>query len=73
MLGGRGLDLAAMDDESREQFLSIFTWGGPDEVGEQLGAVLDAGLDGFTCNLVANGHNPERVELLGETASQLLD
>jgi F420-dependent oxidoreductase-like protein len=70
-LGERGLDLDAMDEEARKGFLSIFIWGGPDEVGEQLQGVLDTGLDGFTCNLAVNGHNPDRVELLGETAAKL--
>jgi F420-dependent oxidoreductase-like protein len=69
--GERGLDIDAMDPAARDSFLSLFIWGGPDEVGEGLGKVLDSGLDGFTCNLAVNGHNPERVELLGETASKL--
>ena len=46
--------------------------GDPDEVGEQLAGVLALGVDGFTCNLPANGHDPERVELLGQTASKVL-
>jgi len=49
-----------------------FVWGGPDEVAERLAAYLDAGLDGWTINLPLNGHVPERVELLGQTASALL-
>jgi F420-dependent oxidoreductase-like protein len=68
-LRDRGLDLAAMDDAAREQFLSLFTWGGPDEVGERLEAVKASGVDGVTCNLVANGHLPGRIELLGGVAS----
>jgi len=72
-LKGRGLDLDAMDEDTRTMFLSIITLGDPDEVGEQLSAVLDLGLDGFTCNLPANGHDPERVELLGQTARKVLD
>jgi alkanesulfonate monooxygenase SsuD/methylene tetrahydromethanopterin reductase-like flavin-dependent oxidoreductase (luciferase family) len=47
-------------------------WGDPDEVGEQLAAVLELGIDGFTCNLPANGHDPDNVELLGQTASKVL-
>jgi F420-dependent oxidoreductase-like protein len=71
-LKSRGLDLDSMDDDTRAMFLSVITLGDPDEVGEQLSSVLALGLDGFTCNLPANGHNPERVELLGQTASKVL-
>ena len=72
-LKARGLDLDSMDEDTRNTFLSIITLGDPDEVGEQLTGVLALGLDGFTCNLPANGHNPERVELLGQTARKVLD
>ncbi len=41
-------------------------------VGEQLSAVLELGVDGFTCNLPADGHDPDNVELLGQTASKVL-
>jgi hypothetical protein len=46
--------------------------GDPDEVGEKLTAVLDTGVDGLTCNLAANGHISDNVELLGQTASKLV-
>jgi F420-dependent oxidoreductase-like protein len=72
-LRGRGLDLDAMDEETRNSFLSIMVLGDPDEVGSQLSDALALGIDGFTCNLPANGHHPERVELLGETARKVLD
>jgi alkanesulfonate monooxygenase SsuD/methylene tetrahydromethanopterin reductase-like flavin-dependent oxidoreductase (luciferase family) len=42
---------------------------GPDEVGERLEAVRASGVDGVTCNLVANGHLPGRIELLGGAAT----
>lgn len=72
-LGRRGMDLDGVDDTGRDELLGRFTWGDPDEVGEQLAAVKDAtGLDGFTCNLPANGHLPERVALLGETAAKVV-
>ena len=32
-----------------------------DTVGEQLQAVMDAGLDGLTVNLPVNGHNLDRI------------
>jgi F420-dependent oxidoreductase-like protein len=71
-LGARGLDLSTMDDATKETVLGLIVWGDADEVGEQLSAVLELGIDGFTCNLPANGHDPENVELLGQTASKVL-
>jgi F420-dependent oxidoreductase-like protein len=69
-LGQRGLDFS--DPAVQEMFEDVVVMGGPDEVGEQLAAVLELGIDGFTCNLPANGHDPENVELLGETLAQLI-
>lgn len=63
-----GMDFDTMDDATREMVLGLFTWGGPDEVGEQLTEALGSGVDGFTCSMPANGHLPERVELLGQVA-----
>jgi alkanesulfonate monooxygenase SsuD/methylene tetrahydromethanopterin reductase-like flavin-dependent oxidoreductase (luciferase family) len=63
-LAARGIDLATAK--------SRFILGDPDEVGEQLASVLDLGVDGFTCNMMANGHDPDRVALLGETAAKLV-
>jgi F420-dependent oxidoreductase-like protein len=71
-LGERGLDLEAMDEDARNGFLSIFTWGGPDEVGEQLAAALESGVDGFTCSLPVNGDNPDNVELLGQVGAKVV-
>jgi alkanesulfonate monooxygenase SsuD/methylene tetrahydromethanopterin reductase-like flavin-dependent oxidoreductase (luciferase family) len=71
-LAGLGIDLATADDATRRMIESRFTLGDPDEVGEKLAAVLDLGVDGFTCNLPANGHDPDRVALLGETAAKLI-
>ena len=61
-----------MDDATRDAFLALIVWGDADEVGEQLTDVLELGVDGFTCNLPANGHVPDNVELLGQTASKVL-
>ena len=71
-LGGRGMDLATMDDATKEMILSLVVWGDPDDVGEQFTAVLGLGVDGLTCSLPANGHDPDRVELLGQTATKAL-
>ncbi len=68
----RGMDLDTMDDETRSAILAMVTVGDPDEVGEQLQARLDTGVDGLTMNLVANGHHPENVELLGQVASRVI-
>ena len=46
--------------------------GDPDTVAEQLSEDLARGIDGFTLNLPANGHIPERVALLGETVARLI-
>jgi F420-dependent oxidoreductase-like protein len=67
----RGIDLDAVDDATREVFLGLVNWGGPDELGQQFETVKAMGIDGITCALPANGHNPERVELLGQVASKV--
>jgi F420-dependent oxidoreductase-like protein len=71
-LAPRGIDLATADDETRRMLDGLVTIGDPDEVGERLTAVLDLGVDGLTCNLPANGHDPDNVELLGATAAKLI-
>jgi F420-dependent oxidoreductase-like protein len=71
-LAARGLDLDTMDDATRDMVLSMIVLGDADEVGAQLTDILALGVDGFTCSLPANGHNPDRVELLGQTASKVL-
>lgn len=68
----RGISIDAMDDATREGFMSRFAFGTPDEVGERLTADLARGVDGFTCNLIANGHIEGRVQLLGEVASKIV-
>jgi F420-dependent oxidoreductase-like protein len=68
----RGIDLDTADDATRQLIEARITLGDPDEVGEKLAALLDLGVDGLTCNLPANGHDPDNVELLGETAAKLI-
>jgi len=46
--------------------------GDPDEVAAGLAAYLEAGVDGWTISATTNGHVPERLDLLGQTASKLL-
>jgi F420-dependent oxidoreductase-like protein len=71
-LAARGFDIDTMDKRMLDQILALVIWGGPDEVGEQLAAVMALGIDGITCSLPANGWIPERVELLGATAGEVL-
>jgi F420-dependent oxidoreductase-like protein len=71
-LAFRGFDVDTMDKGLLDQILAMVVWGSPDEVGERLSAVLDLGVDGVTCSLPGNGWNPERVELLGVTASKVV-
>jgi F420-dependent oxidoreductase-like protein len=71
-LAFRGFDVDTMDKALLDQILAMVIWGDSDEVGEQLAAVLARGVDGITCSLPGNGWNPERVELLGATASKVV-
>ena len=62
-------ELAAVkgwNDEIMEMAKSFLVFGDADTVGEQLQSVMDAGLDGLTVNLPVNGHNLDRIALLGE-------
>ena len=53
-------------DEIIEMAKGLLVFGDPDTVGERLQAVMDTGIDGLTVNLAANGHNTDRIGLLGE-------
>ena len=70
-LRSRGIDLDTADERTRTALLSMFQMGDPDEIGEWLEAVKATGVDGVTLAMPANGDNPERVELLGRTASSV--
>jgi F420-dependent oxidoreductase-like protein len=69
-VGERGMDFG--DPGVRQLVESMVVIGDPDEVGEQLSAVLALGIDGLTCNLPANGYDPANVELLGETLTKVI-
>lgn len=58
--------------EVAELMAPRMTLGGPDEVGEAIRDLTDAGIDGVTLNLVANAHNPEMIELAAATADAAL-
>jgi F420-dependent oxidoreductase-like protein len=67
-------DLLAMaavkgfSDEVVEMLKQILVYGDPDTVGEKLSAAMDTGIDGLAINLAVNGHDLDRIGLLGETA-----
>lgn len=71
-LGTRGLDMSHADEETKQRALERFHYGDPDTVAAAFAADLELGVDGFTINMPANGHVPERVSLLGETIAPLL-
>ena len=54
------------NNEIMEMTKSTLVFGDSDTVGERLQAAMDAGLDGLTVDLPVNGHNLDRVALLGE-------
>lgn len=70
-LGRRGVDVASLDEDRKSAMLGRFNYGDPDTVAEQFSEDLATGVDGFTINLPANAHVPERVALLGATLAPL--
>lgn len=71
-LGRRGVDVSSLDDETRAKVLNRFHYGDPDTVAGKFSDDLTLGVDGFTVNMPANGHIPERVALLGATLVPLI-
>jgi len=65
--GTKGWNDAIMD-MIRKRLL----FGDPDTVGEVLSEAVGLGLDGITVDLPVNGHNVERIALLGEIAAKAL-
>jgi F420-dependent oxidoreductase-like protein len=67
-------DLRAMaavkgfSDEVVEMLKHVLIYGDPDTVGEKLVAAMNTGIDGMAINLAVNGHDLDRIGLLGETA-----
>lgn len=72
-LGRRGRDVSSMDEASKAALLQRFHYGDPDTVGQKFADDKALGVDGFTVNMPANGHVPERVGLLGETLAPLIN
>jgi alkanesulfonate monooxygenase SsuD/methylene tetrahydromethanopterin reductase-like flavin-dependent oxidoreductase (luciferase family) len=50
----------------------LIIFGDPDTVGEQIAQAMSHGIDGVALNLPANGHNLERIALLGEIAQKVI-
>lgn len=50
----------------------VVIFGDPDTVGEQIAEAMSLGIDGVALNLPANGHNLERIALLGEVAQKAI-
>ncbi len=67
MAGTKGWNDAIMD-----MIRKRLVFGDPDAVGEVLSEAVGLGLDGLTVDLPVNGHNVERIALLGEIASKAL-
>ncbi|MCR6491626.1 LLM class F420-dependent oxidoreductase [Cellulomonas sp. P24] len=73
MLASRGIVLDTMDAATRRLATDRHFVGSPEDVAEQVKTrVLDAGVDGFVFNLVANGHVPGVVAMACEALSPLV-
>jgi len=60
------------NDEVVELMKHILIYGDPDTVGEKLLEAMNSGIDGMTINLAVNGHDTERIGLLGSVASKAI-
>jgi len=71
-------DLAAIaqlkgwNDAIMDMVRKTLIYGDADHVGERIAEAVAMGLDGVTVDLPINGHNVERVELLGKIALKAL-
>lgn len=71
-LAARGMVWSDLPEELRSMIEGMIVMGDPDTVGERFAEWRDLGVDGFTVSLPANGHLPDRVELLGATLAPLV-
>jgi F420-dependent oxidoreductase-like protein len=71
-------DLAAIgrvkgwNDGVMDMVRKVLIFGDADTVGEHIAEAVGMGLDGITVDLPVNGHNLERVELLGKIALEAM-
>ena len=72
-LARRGMDWNTLPDSLKEAVDRALVLGDPDTVGEFVQTKLvNAGLDGITLNMPANGHDLEAVAMVGETLGKIL-
>ena len=64
--------LKGWDDGIRNMVRERLVFGDPDTVGEALAEAVGHGLDGITVDLPVNGHDVERIGLLGEIYHKVL-
>ena len=64
--------LKGWNDALMDMVRKVLIYGDADSVGEQIADAVAMGLDGVTVDLPVNGHNTERVELLGQIALKAL-
>jgi alkanesulfonate monooxygenase SsuD/methylene tetrahydromethanopterin reductase-like flavin-dependent oxidoreductase (luciferase family) len=60
------------NDAVKDMIRGRLIFGDADTVGEILTESIGLGLDGITVDLPINGHNLERIELLGEISLKAL-
>ena len=73
VLAAAGVDLDALDEGARKMATDRHFVGTPQDVAEQVKTrVLDAGVDGFVFNMVANGHVPGVVAMACEALRPLV-
>jgi len=65
-------EVKGWNEAAMEFAKAILIYGDADTVGEQLEALMATGIDGLTINLPGNGHNVDRIGLLGEIANKVL-
>ena len=65
-------DVKGWSDVQIEAAKKALITGDPDTVGGILEDAVAKGLDGLAVDLPVNGHNPERIALLGEIANKVL-
>jgi alkanesulfonate monooxygenase SsuD/methylene tetrahydromethanopterin reductase-like flavin-dependent oxidoreductase (luciferase family) len=65
-------EVKGWNDAIKDMIRQRLIFGDPDSVGEILAEAVGHGLDGITVDLPVNGHNVERIELLGEISRKVL-
>ncbi len=65
-------EVKGWNDSVMDMAKKMLIFGDPDSVGERIAEAVGKGLDGITVDLPVNGHNTERVELLGQIALKAL-